>query len=53
MGTDDKSSQGYRGQAPDLSYILNAPALTALSGLERMGPYVVPGDDGRIQQPSH
>jgi integrase len=25
--------------------ILNAPALAVLAGLERVGPYVVPGDD--------
>lgn len=31
--------------------ILNAPALTVLNALERLGPYVVPGDDP--QQPRH
>ena len=31
--------------------ILNAPALSVLNGLERVGPYVVPGDDP--QQPRH
>lgn len=31
--------------------ILNAPALTVLKGLERVGPYVVPGDDPK--QPRH
>jgi integrase len=31
--------------------ILNAPALTVLNGLERVGPYVVPGDDP--EQPRH
>jgi hypothetical protein len=51
MGTDGESPKGYRGQAPDLSQILDARALTALSGSERVGPYVVPGDDGRIPQP--
>ena len=31
--------------------ILNAPALAVLNGLERIGPYVVPGDDP--EQPRH
>jgi integrase len=31
--------------------ILNAPALAVLTGLERLGPYVVPGDDP--QKPRH
>jgi integrase len=31
--------------------ILNAPALSVLSGLERAGPYVVPGDDP--ERPRH
>jgi len=31
--------------------ILNAPALAALNALERVGPYVVPGDD--LAQPRH
>ena len=31
--------------------ILNAPALAVLNGLERVGPYVVPGDDP--EQPRH
>ena len=31
--------------------ILNAPALAVLNGLERIGPYVVPGDDPG--QPRH
>lgn len=31
--------------------ILNAPALAVLSGLERVGPYVVPGDDP--ERPRH
>jgi len=31
--------------------ILNAPALSVLNGLERVGPYVVPGDDP--EQPRH
>jgi integrase len=31
--------------------ILNAPALTVLNALERVGPYVVPGDDP--EQPRH
>lgn len=31
--------------------ILNAPALAVLNGLERLGPYVVPGDDP--QEPRH
>ena len=31
--------------------ILNAPALAVLNALERVGPYVVPGDDP--QQPRH
>ena len=31
--------------------ILNAPALAVLNGLERLGPYVVPGDDPR--EPRH
>ena len=31
--------------------ILNAPALAVLNGLERVGPYVVPGDDP--DQPRH
>ena len=31
--------------------ILNAPALSVLNGLERIGPYVVPGDDP--EQPRH
>jgi integrase len=33
------------------SIILNAPALTALNGLKRLGPYVVPGDNP--EQPRH
>jgi integrase len=31
--------------------ILNAPALTVLNGMERVGPYVTPGDDP--EQPRH
>jgi integrase len=31
--------------------ILNAPALAVLNALERVGPYVVPGDD--LEQPRH
>ncbi|HZR61437.1 MAG TPA: site-specific integrase [Xanthobacteraceae bacterium] len=31
--------------------ILNAPALAVLNGLERVGPYVIPGD--RLDQPRH
>jgi len=31
--------------------ILNAPALAVLNGLERLGPYVVPGDDP--ERPRH
>jgi integrase len=31
--------------------ILNAPALSVLNGLERVGPYVVPGDDP--ERPRH
>src|SRR5262249_55987321 len=31
--------------------ILNAPALSVLNGLERVGPYAVPGDDP--QRPRH
>ena len=31
--------------------ILNAPALAILNGLERMGPYVVPGDDPAKPRP--
>jgi len=31
--------------------ILNAPALSVLKGLERIGPYVVPGDD--LERPRH
>ncbi len=31
--------------------ILNAPALAILNGLERIGPYVVPGDDPEKPRP--
>jgi integrase len=31
--------------------VLNAPALAVLNGLERIGPYVAPGDDP--EQPRH
>jgi integrase len=33
------------------SIILNAPALTVLNGLERLGPYVVPGDNPEQPRP--
>ena len=51
LPTQTRSSTTPDSKSGRKTIILNVPALSVLNALDRVGPYVVPGDD--LEQPRH